>query len=193
MPYTRVIPLADKNTNKHYYLYVKLPDDYAESPEKRYTVIYFTDAVWHMDILSAATAFVYKDVILVGISWQTNNSTELLTEYGEYASRFTDYSFWKQTNPNHPLLIFGGAKQHLDFIHGDVIPQIEKRFRTEPDKRTYFGYSLDGLFGVYILVNQPEIFKNYVIGSTSVELLLRSTATITADKLRLQQNVVYHP
>ena len=46
MPNMRVIPLADKNTNKHYYLYVKLPDDYAESPEKRYTITGIKSIAW---------------------------------------------------------------------------------------------------------------------------------------------------
>ena len=64
-----------------------------------------------------------------------------------------------------PKLIFGQAKDHLAFIRDEVIPYVENNYRTDPDSRTYFGYSLSGAFGAYIVLTQPDSFDNYIIGS----------------------------
>ena len=63
----------------------------------------------------------------------------------------------------------GQASNHLTFIRNDVIKYVENNYRTDPDNRTYFGYSLGGLFGAYILLTQPDTFKNYILGSPSLE------------------------
>ena len=49
-----------------------------------------------------------------------------------------------------------------------MIKTIEKNYRTDPDRRTYFGFSAGGLFGAYILMAQPDTFKNYILGSPSL-------------------------
>ena len=134
-------------------------------------MIYFTDAVWHIEMLSAATAFLMEDVILVGVSWQKDIEEDLKQEYGVHASRFSDYSFWKTANPQHPKLQFGQADNHLAFIRNEVFKYIENTYRTNPSNRTYFGYSLGGLFGAYTLLTHPETFNNYILGSPSVQLL----------------------
>jgi len=45
------------------------------------------------------------------------------------------------------------------------MPYVETRYRTIPDESTYFGYSLGGAFGAYILLAQPDTFKHYILGS----------------------------
>ncbi|WP_299677432.1 alpha/beta hydrolase-fold protein [uncultured Dokdonia sp.] len=63
---------------------------------------------------------------------------------------------------------FGQASNHLDFIRNDVIAYVESHYRTDPNNRTYFGYSLGGVFGAYVLLTQPETFKNYILGSAAL-------------------------
>lgn len=188
IPRTQVIPIQDIQKEKEYELYIKLPDKYQESPETSYPVIYFTDAIWHIDILSAASDYILEDVILVGISWQKNAAAELKEQYGAHVSRFSDYSYWKRVNPNHPKIKFGQAEQHLTFIRDKVITYIEENFRTQPENRAYFGYSLGGGFGAYILLQQPNTFKHYILGSPSVDLLHNEQSAIPDDK-SLQANV----
>ena len=173
MPRTQVIPIQDSKSKGQYELYIKLPEDYSKNSDKAYPVIYYTDAVWHIESLSASTEFILEDAILVGISWRKDIADDLQEQYGAHASRFTDYSFWKTGNPKHPKLVFGKANNHLDFIRNDVIKFVEQNYRTDPSNRSYFGYSLSGLFGAYILVTQPDTFKNYILGSPSVDLLSR--------------------
>lgn len=190
MPNTQVISISSFESEKQYELYIKLPQNYSENVEQKYPVIYFTDAVWHIELLSAATEFLLEDAILVGISWQTNISQELKQKYGAHASRFSDYSFWKTTNPEHPKLKFGQADGHLDFVRKKVIPYIETQYRTDTANRSYFGYSLGGLFGAYTLMTQPDTFKNYILGSPSVKLLTKDYQKIKGQNNILDTNVL---
>ena len=183
LPKIQVAPIKDTQSDKQYELYIKLPDEYAKNKDQIYPVFYFTDAMWHVELLSAATSFLMEEAILVGISWQKDTNEDLMEEYGEHASRFSDYSFWKKTNPTHPKLKFGQASNHLAFIRNDVFKYIEKNYRANPDNRSYFGYSLSGLFGAYILVTQPDTFKNYILGSPSVNLLTKYKVEFTNKKL----------
>ncbi len=164
-PQIQVVPIKDTNTERQYELYIELPEAYAENPNKTYPVLYYTDAIWHLEMLSGSSEFILEDVILVGISWQKNIAEDLMEQYGAHASRFTDYSFWKKSNPNHPKLTFGQAENHLEFIRNDVIAYVENNYRTDPNSRSYFGYSLSGAFGAYILLTQPDTFHNYILGS----------------------------
>lgn len=185
MPGIHVLPITDKQSNKQYELLVKLPENYDEDKSKKYPVIYFTDAVWHIELLSAATAYIMEDVILVGISWQKDIPKELKQKYGAHFSRFGDYSFKKRTNPKHPKVKFGQADNHLSFIRDEVFKIIEKNYRTEPSNRSYLGFSAGGLFGTYALLTQPNTFKNYILGSPSIwssanELFAQASARLNS-------------
>jgi predicted alpha/beta superfamily hydrolase len=165
----QVLPIKDTQADRQYELYIKLPEGYSEHKDKSYPVIYFTDAVWHLELLSGATAFLMEDVILVGISWQKDIKEALKKEKGEHVSRYRDYSVSKSSNPETQAKYqLGQASNHLAFIRNDVIKVIEKNYRTDPDNRTYFGYSAGGKFGAYILMAQPDTFKNYILGSPSL-------------------------
>jgi len=165
LPQIQVIPIKDTQTERNYELYIELPENYSENNDTKYPVLYYTDAMWHLEMLSGSTEYMLEDVILVGISWQKDIAEDLKQQYGAHASRFTDYSFWKKANPNHPKLKFGQAKNHLAFIRDDVMQYVDNNYRTDPDSRTYFGYSLSGAFGAYILLTQPDTFDNYILGS----------------------------
>ena len=167
-PGVKVVPIKDTQSKKQYELYIKLPEKYSEDKNKKYPVIYFTDAVWHIELLSSATFFIMEDVILVGISWQKDIDDDVMQKYGAHFSRFGDYSFKKRTNPKHPKIKFGQAENHLAFIRQDVFKFVESNYRADPANRTYFGFSAGGLFGTYALITQPDTFKNYILGSPSI-------------------------
>lgn len=169
MPRTQVLTINNSETGGKYELYVKLPEAYTENNDINYPVIYFTDAVWHIELLSAASEYLMENAILVGISWQKDMNADRIKDVGEHLSRFRDYSIKKSSKPKiQAKYQLGQASNHLSFIRNDVIKTIEKNFRTDPANRTYFGYSLGGQFGAYILLAQPDTFKNYIIGSPSI-------------------------
>ena len=164
MPRTQVAPITDRQEDRQYELIVKLPDSYAEDTDRKFPVIYTTDAVWHMDMLSGATEYLMPDVILVGVSWQKDLGFER-----PHDSRFRDYSFVPFSNPETQAKYQGGkAGEHLDFFRKDVFPYVEKNYRADPNDRTLFGYSLGGDFSAFVALAAPKTFKYYIIGSPSV-------------------------
>ncbi|MGB5819576.1 MAG: serine hydrolase [Saonia sp.] len=169
-PQIQVIPIKDSNNGRNYELYIELPEGYLENENKTYPVIYYTDAMWHLEMLSACQEFILEDVILVGISWQLDINEDLKKEVGVHVSRFRDYSSRKSNKPEiQTKYQLGQANNHLDFIRNDVIKYVDNTYRTDPNSRTYFGYSMSGEFGAYILLSQPDAFNNYILGSPSIK------------------------
>ena len=182
---TETVGIQDRHMSRQYELYVKLPEGYAQNPEKRYPVIYFTDADWHMEILSASTTFIMEEVILVGVSWQTDLGHE-----DAHFSRYRDYSMSQSDNPDHQAKYqFGQADHHLRFIRHDVIPYVEAQYRTDSSNRTYFGYSMGGSFGAYILMSAPDTFQHYIVGSPALRRLSKRIAKGDFKDSKLDANV----
>lgn len=169
LPHIQVVPIKDTKTDRQYDLYIKLPEGYSENNNIQYPVLYTTDAMWHIEMLSATTEYMLENVILVGISWQKELKGEL-GKLGAHASRFRDYSIQESDKPEiQTKYNLGQANKHLDFIRNDVIKYVDNTYRTDSNSRTYFGYSLGGEFGAYILLTQPDTFNNYILGSPSIK------------------------
>ena len=63
----------------------------------------------------------------------------------------------------------GGGKLFLKFIKDEVIPFINKEYKTTNEK-ILFGHSLGGLMSVYCLLMYPELFNDYIAVSPSLWL-----------------------
>jgi hypothetical protein len=61
----------------------------------------------------------------------------------------------------------GGADKFLAFIADELLPTIDRNYRTRP-YRVLIGHSFGGLFAVYALLNRPEVFQGYIITSPSL-------------------------
>jgi predicted alpha/beta superfamily hydrolase len=156
IPAIQVIPIEDSASGRDYELYVKLPENYDTNADEMYPVIYVADARWHIEIISGSIEYLVNDAILVGVSWEKGIPVQ--------QSRMRDYMPDKYTGKDykHPT---GQAQDHLAFFQNDVFRKVESRYRADPSKRTYFGYSVSGTFGSYILLTQPNTFQNYILGS----------------------------
>lgn len=67
-----------------------------------------------------------------------------------------------------PAVATGGAPEFLGFIRDELMPFIDARYPTDPADRIYWGDSLGGLFGCYVLFTRPDTFHRYIIGSPSI-------------------------
>lgn len=56
----------------------------------------------------------------------------------------------------------GGGPQFLQFLSEELIPFVESNFRTHP-YRILEGHSLGGLFGVYTLMESPDLFDALIV------------------------------
>ena len=156
LPAIVVEPIQDSATQRQYELYIKVPEDYDATSDKIHPVIYIVDALWNMEVISGSIEYFVKDAILVGISWEKGMRPQ--------RSRMRDYTPVKYEKYKAQT---GQAQDHLRFIQNDVFTFVENHYKTDPKRRTYYGFSVGGTFGTYILLNHTDTFKNYIIGSPS--------------------------
>jgi predicted alpha/beta superfamily hydrolase len=64
--------------------------------------------------------------------------------------------------------MMGGAGRFLAFIREELQPWTRERYGVETDDSAYFGDSFGGLFGTYVLFNEPSTFRRYGLGSPSL-------------------------
>jgi len=62
----------------------------------------------------------------------------------------------------------GGADRFLEFIQSELVPEIDKRYRTVP-LRIFAGHSLGGLLAVHALIARPDLFYGYIAVSPSLQ------------------------
>ncbi|HUS19995.1 MAG TPA: alpha/beta hydrolase-fold protein, partial [Terriglobales bacterium] len=60
----------------------------------------------------------------------------------------------------------GGANKFLDFIETELVPEVDKRYATQP-YRIITGHSLGGLFAIHALMNRPQLFQSCIATSPS--------------------------
>lgn len=144
-------------------LYVYTPPGYAQSTERLPTLYFFRghEHEWVNPAQDPSRAGrtvidVYEELLLSGavgpmmlvfpgISSTDNSVPGLLTnfKYPELTSK--------------PGI---GSGRFEDYLMRDVIPAIERRFRTRPDARATEGFSLGGFMAVKIAAQHPDAFRS---------------------------------
>jgi predicted alpha/beta superfamily hydrolase len=86
----------------------------------------------------------------------------------------------------------GGADKFLSFIADELLPQIDRTYRTRPT-RILIGHSYGGLFAVYSLFNRPDLFKAYIAVSPALwwdnQALAKQADQFVADHKELRTAV----
>jgi hypothetical protein len=102
-------------------------------------------------------------MLVVGIGYRVNEEVET------FAPRFRDLtpSIDKETVERFGWEA-GGASRFHSFIKDELKPWVAERFDVDADDDVFFGHSLGGLFGAYVLFTEPETFTRYGIGSASL-------------------------
>ena len=95
------------------------------------------------------------EAILVGIQWGGDNPDPNLL-------RARDFS--PSNMPAFPNS--GGAENFLQFIKQELIPFMGREYRTDPN-RVLMGSSFGGLFTLYALFNEPNLFNGYIPTSSA--------------------------
>ena len=155
-----MVEVKDPESHRIYPLFIKLPSSYGRG-NKKYPVIYMTDAWYSFQIVSGATRYPMKfdwmkEAIIVGISYSKGSIGSSSRNRDYTPTYFPD---WETRT--------GDAEKHMEFIENHVFSYIEKNYQADSKNRTYIGNSFGGLFGTYVLLTNPDMFKNYIIGSPS--------------------------
>jgi predicted alpha/beta superfamily hydrolase len=133
---------------------ISKPDGY-DGGTGRYAVLYLLDAESNLEYTAAivhalADNEFIPEMIVVGInSGDSARRTHDLTppSQAEIDNRFS---------PGN-----GGADAFLSFIADELVPYIERNYRTRP-YRILVGHSIGGLFAIHALITTPKLFNAYI-------------------------------
>lgn len=139
-------------------IWIHLPPDYDEASDS-YPVFYLLDGGSHfkyvsemVDYLSGFESNYIPRMIIVAIP-NTDRGRDFTPVFGAKDSK--DES------------INNGAANFLSFIKNELIPYVEKTYRTQP-YRILAAHSLGGLFGVYANETHPNLFQASIIISPAL-------------------------
>ena len=174
--------LASKILAEQRDLLVHLPNNYQQNTELNYPVLYLLDgqrnlnhAAGTLDLLNQSN--MAQEMIIIAIN-NTHRTRDLTPTYDE------SYNEWG---------ISGGADNFLDFIEKELIPYVNKSYRTNNFK-ILSGHSFGGLLAVYALQSRPQLFQAHFAFSPSLwwhdEVIFKDTEKFLANTAELN-NYLY--
>jgi predicted alpha/beta superfamily hydrolase len=140
---------------------VRTPAGY-DHGDQRYPVLYMTDGPAQLAHTASTIDFLARngrmpEMIVVAIN--NTDRTRDLTPTTPKATGSSEY-------PAPPGKT-GGADEFLTFIETELIPQVEKTYRTQP-YRIFAGHSLGGLLAVHAFAKKNDVFNAYIAVSPSL-------------------------
>lgn len=133
---------------------VFVPAAYKPGSKKKYDVLYVLDGGnWNTGLVSRIQSFLENEgfippAIIVSVMG-INRNVEL--------------------TPTHlpDVKGSGGGPLFLSFIKNELIPYINKKYPSDGDN-TLWGHSLSGMFAIYAMVKEPELFKSCIAVDPSI-------------------------
>ncbi len=180
---------------KDYQLYISFPKKYSTKDTISYPVLYvldgrfaFSSIIGTKDILDLFSDEI-EDVIIVGIGSGLNIPSWLINRTYDYTTSIdttSDRNMENQFGFPEGTLKSGGADEFLNCIKTEIIPFVDKHYKTNTD-RGITGHSLGGLFTAYCFTNSDGYFTRFGISSPSLwwdneELLDKTVAQFTANE-----------
>lgn len=140
------ISVNSKILNEERKIYVYLPDGYNAS-KYSYPVMYLLDGEAHFKYTAGAVKFLadagrMPEMIVVGIPNTKRNRDFTAVETKGVPEA-------------------GGAENFLKFLKTELIPKIDAEYRTQKYK-ILTGHSLCGMYCVYSLIKEPDLFNSYI-------------------------------
>lgn len=178
--------LFSKIVNDNFSIFVKLPEKYNVKKKNQYKVIYLLDGNAYFDVIAEEVSKQKREIILVGIGYGNAYLMDSL--------RNRDYTF-PLASVQDSFAISGGAKKFLGFLEYELIPYIDKTYRTDTVNRTLMGHSLGGYFIIFAmeegLTKPNSTFNNFVSASPSLyygnQYLIKTLQSINSNNLIQQK------
>lgn len=181
VPYTlsntdqRALPTSANG--RDYLLYIALPSSYGTEPTRRYPVVYVLDGYWDFSLICTVTGLLRVDgaapeVIVVGIGYGGTNPDVNTLRAIDLTPGIDP---WFDSTGTR----CGRADDFLNVIANEIIPFVDREYRTDPSYRVLTGTSFAGLFSAYAAVERPGLFQAHVACSPS--LWWRSNFVLTRE------------
>lgn len=181
IPETELRTFHSTILNQEMNIYIKLPPSYYTNPQKIYQAWYITDAnrtfpmVANMVSLFELPTITEPEIVVIGIGYKIKD----LSDWAAWRTRdltptnvpAVDSGWAKRLSGLTGRQIevrTGGAGTFLDFIVKELFPFVESNYRISSANRGIGGYSYGGLFSLYVLFKQPDLFSIYYAGSPAI-------------------------
>lgn len=153
--------IESTEVGRSFHVYVTLPDSYGEDQRRSYPTIYILDGGTMLPLLAAYHRYLRiteeaPELILVGISYGSDTF-----EDGNYRS--TDF-----TAPSAERDYWGGAKNFRNFLADELLPYVEKQYRSDARRRIVFGQSLGGQFVLFTAQTSPDLFWGHIASNPAL-------------------------
>jgi len=139
-------------------LQIQLPKEYKPGSTEKYQVLYLLDGEWNAELFEQVQAWSRQwgftpPIIMVGVvNVYPNNQNQ----------RFRDL-----TPTSGGQNGAGGGPKLLAFLKDELIPYINKTYPSN-GSNILWGHSLGGLFVLYTLFAEPQLFDAYISADPSV-------------------------
>lgn len=160
---TEVQSIPSKILHRDYEIFVSLPPSYATS-KKSYPVLFITDSDYAFPVIRSINRRVsdhgkkLEEFILVGLSYAKGDDP--------VHSRNRDYTPTDTTkNSERPT---GQAEPYRQFIEKEVFPFVAANYRADMSRKVFSGHSYGSLLGLHMLLTEPQMFNQYILGSPSL-------------------------
>jgi predicted alpha/beta superfamily hydrolase len=164
-------------------LYIQLPKGYQRHQNRTYPVVFLLDANVYFEQVTAQVekATSTAPVIVVGIGYRDIRLLDSL--------RQRDYTY-PLALPADSFAVSGGGQRFFTFLTQELIPYVDRHYKTDPSQRALLGHSLGGYFALYALLEGLQTgklaFTQYVAASPSLyygdAYLRRQLAALPAGK-----------
>lgn len=134
---------------------VQLPASYSWAKDRRYPVLYVLDGETHFGHTGASVDFLARQ----------GEIPEMIVVALDSTVRIRDFT---QTDWPAAWIGGGGAGKFLRFLSSELIPDVERRYRTD-GFRILSGHSAGGQFALYALTAEPSLFRAYFAFSPSLD------------------------
>jgi uncharacterized protein len=168
---TLVRDVSSAHVKQDYRLFISLPQNYTGS-EKRFPVLYVLDGNGMFALVKSIIEIQQisqsvPELIIVGIGYPTKTYRECI---GLRGRDFTPVELTPEQKAGiaYPFEETGGASRFFAFIAEELIPSIDREFRTDSDDRALTGFSLGSVFALYALFHYPVLFSRLVAVSPGI-------------------------
>lgn len=158
---THLKSLTSTVIHQDYELFIALPDAYEES-EQRYPVLYVLDGnglfgLARMVVEMQRIFGSVPEIIIVGIGYPARMYMDTLSLRGRDLTLRELMPEEKEGSP-YPWEETGKGPQFYAFLRDEVIPTIDRDFRTQPNDRALAGWSSGATFALYTMFQAPLLF-----------------------------------
>lgn len=131
---------------------VSLPRQYTADSTKRFPLVVVLDGESQGEVATAIARY----------DGDVGTTPPVIVVAVHNTRRMRDFTPAAVSGFEPPPGTTGGAARFLSFLGDELLPSIDRSYRTAP-MRVLIGHSLGGLFALHAIANRPALFTGYVV------------------------------